>query len=96
MTKGNNIRETGASSMRVFKDAGWKPIPGFQLRYIYFIDPSYRRRLTVPILPFSKIAEMGAGMYRGKPRAGSAASGTAGIQPAGGGATPTSALTVET
>jgi hypothetical protein len=43
-----------------------KPIPGFQLRYIYFLNPAARERLTVPILPFSKIAEMGATMYRGQ------------------------------
>jgi hypothetical protein len=39
---------------------------GFQLRYIYFIDKEARQRLTVPELPFSKIQEMGAGMYKGK------------------------------
>lgn len=42
------------------------PKPGFQLRYIYFIDPAYRQRLTVPIIPFDKIDEMGAGMYKGQ------------------------------
>lgn len=47
--------------------AGWKKLPGFQLRYIYFLDPSARNRLTVPILPFSVIRECGASMYRGKP-----------------------------
>lgn len=41
-------------------------IDGFMLRYIYFIDQSYRERLTVPEIPFSKIKEMGAGMYRGE------------------------------
>ena len=41
-----------------------KPIDGYQLRYIYLIDKSCK--ITVPILPFSKIDEMGAGMYRGK------------------------------
>ncbi len=45
---------------------GAKPIPGFQLRYIYFIDPSCRARLTVPEIPFSKIDELGAGMYKGQ------------------------------
>lgn len=34
--------------------------------YIYFIDPTYRDRLTVPVIPFSKIDEMGAGMYKGE------------------------------
>lgn len=37
---------------------------GFQLRYIYLIDKTCK--ITVPILPFSKIDEVGAGMYKGK------------------------------
>lgn len=45
---------------------GAKPIEGFQLRYIYFIDKKYRERLTVPEIPFSKIDEVGAGMYKGE------------------------------
>ncbi|MBO0757003.1 MAG: hypothetical protein J2P54_14170, partial [Bradyrhizobiaceae bacterium] len=47
---------------------GARIAPGFQLRYIYFLDPSARERLTVPILPFSTIDEIGAGMYRGEKR----------------------------
>ena len=39
---------------------------GYQLRYIYFIDKAYRARLTVPEIPFSKIDEVGAGMYKGE------------------------------
>lgn len=42
----------------------FKPLVGFQLRYIYLIDKSCK--ITVPILPFSKIDEMGAGMYKGQ------------------------------
>ena len=45
---------------------GATPIPGFQLRYIYFIDKSKRKDLTVPEIPFSKIDELGAGMYKGE------------------------------
>ena len=41
-------------------------IPGFQLRYIYFLNPAARERLTVPVLPFSKISDMGASMYKGE------------------------------
>ena len=44
---------------------GAEPIPGFQLRYIYFIDPGCRAKLTVPEIPFSRIDELGAGMYKG-------------------------------
>jgi antitoxin component YwqK of YwqJK toxin-antitoxin module len=43
---------------------GWQKIKGFQLRYIYLIDKTCK--ITVPILPFSKIDEMKAGMYKGK------------------------------
>ena len=42
----------------------YAPLEGFQLRYIYLIDKTCK--ITVPILPFSKIDEMGAGMYKGK------------------------------
>lgn len=56
----------GAASMRVYVQAGFKPLEGFQLRYIYFIDPSYRARLTVPELPYSEIERRGARMYKGQ------------------------------
>ena len=68
----------------------WEKIPGYQLRYVYFLNPAARQRLTVPILPFSKIDEMGAGMYKGKPKRMTEAN--SGDQPESGGATPTHAL----
>ena len=43
-----------------------KPLIGYQLRYIYFLNESAKARLTVPIIPFSKIDEIGASMYKGK------------------------------
>jgi hypothetical protein len=43
-----------------------KPLAGFQLRYIYFLNPAARERLTAPVLPFSKISDMGASMYKGE------------------------------
>ena len=58
------IKETGSSSINLFLNAGCKNIDGFQNRYILLIDKSCK--ITVPILPFSKIDEMGAGMYKGK------------------------------
>ena len=91
MTKGAHLAASGGkSSMRRFKDAGWNPIEGYQLRYIYFLNPEAKNRLTVPILPFSKIDEMGAGMYKGKPKRPTEA--TPGDQLGGGGATPTRTL----
>lgn len=65
-TKGKHILGSGAASMETFKESGFIPLPGFQLRYIYFLDPSYRERLTVPELPFSAIDEAGARMYKGE------------------------------
>ena len=75
------------------KRGGAVPLPGFQLRYIYFLDPTARERLTVPIIPFSEIEKRGALMYRGeKMRAGSIVSDAAAIHAEEGGATPTPAL----
>ena len=45
---------------------GATKLTGYHLRYIYFLNPAARQRLTVPILPFSKIDEMGASMYKGE------------------------------
>lgn len=56
----------GGSSMKKYIEAGFVPLDGFQLRYIYFIDKSYRERLTVPEIPFERIKEMGAAMYKGE------------------------------
>lgn len=94
-TKDKHITQTdGAASMKAYKEAGFKPMAGFQLRYIYFLDSAYKGRLTVPILPFSEIERQGAGMYRGEKvsRAASSGSAVSGHQPGEGGATPTAAL----
>lgn len=89
-TKGGNILETGASSMKQYKDAGWKPKDGFQLRYIYLIDK--KCKLNCDIIPFSRIDEMGAGMYKGKKRVSGVESDTPGDHPGEGGAVPTDTL----
>lgn len=44
---------------------GARFVPGFMLRYIYFLDPSFREKLTVPIIPFRDIDKFGAGMAKG-------------------------------
>ena len=41
----------------------WQPFQGKQLKYVYLIDKTCK--INVPILPFSKIDELGAGMYKG-------------------------------
>lgn len=43
---------------------GAQRLPGFQLRYIYLISPD--AKLAVPSIPYSKIQEIGATMYKGK------------------------------
>lgn len=56
----------GGATLKPFLDIGAKPVPGYQFRYIYFLNPMARNRLTVPIIPFSEIDKIGAGMYRGE------------------------------
>ena len=46
----------------------WEPTEGYQLRYVYFINKAAKDRLAVPIIPFAKIDEIGAGMYKGEKR----------------------------
>jgi hypothetical protein len=43
---------------------GAEKLKGYQLRYIYLIDKT--SKLNVPIIPFEKIDEAGAGMYKGE------------------------------
>lgn len=94
ITKGAFALDTGGASIRKYLDAGAKFLPGFQLRYIYFLDPTARDRLTVPVLPYSEIEARGARMYKGKACVGSADSGTP--EPTGGGgANPTPTLQCE-
>ena len=52
--------------INILRDKGhtMERLSGNQLKYIYLIDKTCK--ITVPILPFSKIDEMGAGMYKGK------------------------------
>ena len=74
-----------------------KRISGHSIRYIYLIDKTCQ--LTCPVLPFSKIDEMGAGMYKGQKislaerRKQAVADGSgSGVQSENGGSTPTPPL----
>lgn len=89
LTKGKHILNNGG---RASEPEGATPLSGFQLRYIYFLNHDARKRLTVPEIPFSKIQELGAGMYLGKPRATSKDSVAVPFQGTEGGANPTVAL----
>lgn len=69
----------------------WEAKDGYQLRYLYFLNPAARERLTVPTIPFDKIRELGVSMYRGT-RLGSVDSDAATFQVDEGGASPTPGL----
>ena len=90
----NHRGPRGEMGSSIAKAAGAKALSGFQLRYIYFLNPAARGRLTVPILPFSIIEEIGAGMYKGK-KIMRTKEQDAGYHPALGGATPTCTLHIE-
>lgn len=72
------------------KRVGAVKIPGFQLRYLKFLDPSWRERLTCEEIPFSKIHETGATMYKGV--RGKHSGDAAAFQAAEDGSEPISAL----
>lgn len=89
--KYNPNKETEKELIRKY---GMQYLPGFQIKYIYFIDKDKIKDLTVPILPFKMIDDLGAGMYRGKLKdkgVGSVAVCTSSIQEESGGSilTPT-------
>lgn len=54
------------NTKKYLKATGGKILDGYNLRYIYFIDKDCRSKLTVKEIPFSKIDEIGAGMYKGE------------------------------
>jgi len=84
----------GISVNKFAKKIGAKPLVGFQLRYIYFIDPAYRARLTVPELPYSEIKARGATMYKGQRPTGESGEIDNAVQTNAqtGGASPTDSL----
>jgi hypothetical protein len=66
---GKSVSEVtdGKCTKTAFKEAtGAEPVPGYQLRYIYFIDKDWQDRLTVKEIPYERIDELGAGMYKGE------------------------------
>lgn len=68
-----------------------KPLEGFQIKYIYFLKPERRSALTVNVLPYSAIEAAGARMYKGQRVVSSKVERQA-LQPADGGAIPTTTL----
>lgn len=90
----SNYKKLGMSAGYAKKN-GAKPLEGFMLRYIYFIDKSKEKDLTVPVLPFSMIDEMNARMYKGvsyKRNASLVQEQNSNLPVENGGATPTDSL----
>jgi hypothetical protein len=58
--------KTGTETSTSFlKRIGAECLGGFQLKYIYFLNPAARDRLTVPVLHYDEIKKQGAQMYKG-------------------------------
>jgi hypothetical protein len=58
--------KTGTESATSFlKRIGAECLGGYQLKYIYFLNPAARSRLTVPVLHYDEIKKQGAQMYKG-------------------------------
>ena len=64
LVKGLTVSDDCMNKLRA-KGHKIERLNGFQLKYIYFIDKTKINNLSVPILPFSKIDELSAGMYKG-------------------------------
>lgn len=60
---GVSVKPRGITEWRAL---GGKELDGYQLRYIYFLHKNEIDNLTCDIIPFSKIDELNAGMYKGE------------------------------
>ena len=70
---------------------GGEMLCGYNFRYMFFLNPEARSRLTVPVLPFSTIDRLGGRMYRGK-KINADEAGNGGDQPHSGSAALTRPL----
>lgn len=73
------------------KGDDWKPIAGYMLRYIYFLNVDARKRIATDVIDYKNIKAMGVNMYKGM-RASSVESGTSSYQGEGNGESPIDAL----
>jgi hypothetical protein len=65
---------------KYWKERGAQKLAGYMIRYVKFIDPEWTSRLTVPVLPYTEIARLGASMYKGKTCVSSIDSDASGFQ----------------
>jgi hypothetical protein len=63
----DHLNHNGKFGSTIYREKGLidKPLDGFQLKYIYFLNPEAEKRLTVKVLPYTEIDKIGARMYKG-------------------------------
>ena len=77
---GKTLDHHPVENRQYWKQRGAKFISGYMMRYVKFIDPEWTSRLTVPVLPYTEIARLGASMYKGKTCVSSIDSDASGFQ----------------
>ena len=63
--KGDKVQNMSFATNPSLNKKEFKRLDGYMLRYVYFLDKKCIKDLNCEIIPFSKIKEMGAGMYKG-------------------------------
>ena len=63
--KGEKVQNMSFATNPSLNKKDFKRLDGYMLRYVYFLDKKCIKDLTCEIIPFSKIKEMGANMYKG-------------------------------
>lgn len=64
--KGDKVCKVTFATNPALDKKDFKRLDGYMFRYIYFLDKKCMQDLTCEIIPFSKIKELGVGMYKGK------------------------------
>ena len=62
---GDKVQNMSFATNPALNKKDFKRLDGYMLRYVYFLDRKCIKDLNCEIIPFSKIKEMGAGMYKG-------------------------------
>ena len=62
---GDKVQNMSFATNPALNKKDFKRLDGYMLRYIYFIDKKCIKDLNCEIIPFSKIKELGASMYKG-------------------------------
>lgn len=63
--KGDKVQTMTINTNPSLNKKDFKLLDGYMFRYIYFLDKKCIKDLTCEIIPFSKIKELGVGMYKG-------------------------------